>query len=313
MDFDRVILIKNKTRLEKLIERFNSKSQAKFYIEQSGGDFKDYEYEHNTFYNSLLTVQKTITRHLKTNVVEKEFLPSYIFSAADLIVVIGQDGLVANTAKYVGANPILAINPDPNRNSGVLLPFSINTYQEGLTRTLKGHLHTRKVTLAEAELNDGQKLLAFNDFFVGKANHTSARYKLTFGKQSETQSSSGLIVSTGAGSTGWLSSIFNEYNGLSRFFGNNSASFSYQMQWDEDRLCFIVREPYKSPNTSSELVAGSINNDLKLTVESQMPENGVIFSDGVFEDYLEFNSGRTVSIGMAPEKANLISLEKWKY
>ena len=307
MDYERIILVKNKTRLEKLVERFNSKSQAKFYIEHSGGDFEDYECEHNTFYNSLLTVQRAVTKQLKTTVLEKEFLPSYIFSDTDLVVVLGQDGLVANTAKYVGINPILAINPDPERYSGALLPFTVGDYQEGLTRTLKGNTGIRKVTLAEAELNDGQKLLAFNDFFIGKANHTSARYRLTFGEQTETQSSSGLIVSTGAGSTGWLSSVLNEYNGLSRFFGADTSSLSYEMQWDEDRLCFIVREPYKSPSTSSGLVVGAINSRMKLTIESQMPENGVIFSDGVLEDYLEFNSGRKVCIGTAAEKANLIS------
>ncbi|MBL6446955.1 sugar kinase [Fulvivirga sp. 29W222] len=307
MNFERVILIKNKTRLEKLIERFNSKSQARFYIEHSGGDFDGYEHEHNTFYNSLLSVQRAVTKQLKTTVLEKEFLPSYIFTNTDLVVVLGQDGLVANTAKYVGSNPILAINPDPGRNSGVLLPFNIGNYQEGLIQSLNGSFRMKRVTLAEAELNDGQKLLAFNDFFIGKANHTSARYKISFGEQTEIQSSSGLIVSTGAGSTGWLSSIFNEYNGLSQFFGTSTSTYSYEMQWDEDRLCFIVREPYNSPSTSSKLVVGAINNQTKLTIESQMPENGVIFSDGILEDYLEFNSGRKVCIGTASEKACLIS------
>lgn len=307
MEFERIVLVKNKTRLEKLIERFNTKPQAKFYIEHSGGDFEDYEQEHNTFYNSLLTVQRTVTKQLKTTVLEKDFLPSYIFTDTDLVIVLGQDGLVANTAKYVGSSPILAINPDPERNSGVLLPFNVGNYQDGLLQSLRGNVGVKKVTLAEAELNDGQKLLAFNDFFIGKANHTSARYRITFGDQTETQSSSGLIVSTGAGSTGWLSSVFNEYNGLSQFFGAGSSTYSYEMQWDDDRLCFIVREPYRSPSTSSKLVVGAVNNQIKLTIESQMPENGVIFSDGVLEDYLEFNSGRKVSIGTASEKACLIS------
>jgi NAD kinase len=306
MDFDRIILIKSKTRLEQLIEKFNSKAQARFYLEHHGGDFSDYEQEHNTFYDGLLSVQKTLTKTIKTTLIEKSFLPSFLFADTDLVVVVGQDGLVANTAKYVGANPILAINPDPRRYKGVLLPFSATTFKKGLQHALAGERFLKKVTMAEASLNDGQKLLAFNDFYIGKSNHTSARYKISFGEKTENHSSSGLIVSTGAGSTGWLSSVFNELNGLSQLFGLHDTTFTYQMKWEEEKLCFVVREPYKSPYTGTEIVAGMINKSTTMIIESQMPENGVIFSDGVLEDYLEFNSGKTVSIAASEQKANLV-------
>lgn len=306
MDFERIILIKSKTRLEQLIEKFNSKAQARFYLEHSGGNFSDYEQEHNTFYDGLLAVQKTLTKTLKTTLIEKSFLPSFMFVDTDLIVVVGQDGLVANTAKYVASNPILAINPDPNRYKGILLPFSTNSFQHGLSNALSGEKFLKKVTMAEARLNDGQKLLAFNDFYVGKSNHTSARYKISFGEKNENHSSSGLIISTGAGSTGWLSSVFNEINGLSQLFGGGQPAFSYQMNWEDDQLCFVTREPYKSPYTGADIVAGMISKNMELTIESQMPENGVIFSDGILEDFLEFNSGKTVHIRASEKKANLV-------
>src|SRR5690606_1556662 len=146
-----------------LIEKFNSKAQARFYLEHSGGNFADYEQEHNTFYDGLLAVQMTLTKTLKPTLIEKSFLPSFMFADTDLIVVVGQDGLVANTAKYVASNPILAINPDPNRYKGILLPFSTNSFQQGLNNALSGEKFLKKVTMAEARLNDGQRLLAFND------------------------------------------------------------------------------------------------------------------------------------------------------
>ena len=49
MSVEYAIIIKNKTRLETLIERFNTKAQAKFYIESLGGDFNDYENENEIF------------------------------------------------------------------------------------------------------------------------------------------------------------------------------------------------------------------------------------------------------------------------
>lgn len=306
MEFERIILIKNKTRLEQLIERFNSVAQARFYIEHNGGNFADYELEHNTFYDGLNTVQKTLTQTLNTTLIEKSFLSSFIFGETDLIVVVGQDGLVANTAKYVGNNPIFAINPDIKRYQGALLPFNIQNFKQKLSLLLKGAAVVRRITMAEARLNDGQKLLAFNDFFVGKSNHTSARYKITFEQKTEHHSSSGLIVSTGAGSTGWLSSVLNELSGLNAFFGGTHQPFSYQMNMDDNSLCFIVREPFRSPYTSAGLIAGRIDSQRRLDLESQMPENGVIFSDGVLEDYLEFNSGKMVSIGVSDQKAHLV-------
>ena len=115
MDFENAIIIRDKTRLEQLIERFNSKAQAKFYIESTGGDFEFYESEHHKFYNSLKKTQDVIGQSFKTKVLDRSFLPTYIFTKKDLIVVIGQDGLVANTAKYVNELPIVAVNPDPDQ------------------------------------------------------------------------------------------------------------------------------------------------------------------------------------------------------
>lgn len=37
-----------------------------------------------------------------------------------------------------------------------------------------------------------------------------------------------------------------------------------------------------------------------------MPENGVIFSDGVEDDYLQFNSGTSAVIGLADTKGKLV-------
>ena len=65
MSVEYAIIIKNKTRLESLIERFNTKAQAKFYIERSGGDFNDYEKEHEIFLSSLSIVQRNLSTIIK--------------------------------------------------------------------------------------------------------------------------------------------------------------------------------------------------------------------------------------------------------
>jgi NAD kinase len=308
MSIENAIVIINKTRLELLVERFNTKAQAKFYLEHAGGDFNDFESEHETFYSALGQVTEITQRQLKMKVVEKKFVPNFIFSDKDVVVVVGQDGLVANAAKYVNGRPMLAVNPDKKRNDGILLPFDTANFESGLTQLLKGKANYQTVTMAEASTSDGQHLLAFNDLFIGPKSHTSARYKITYGQITEEQSSSGIIVSTGAGSTGWLSSLVNMANGIQNTFNSSAETkINFSLPWDTDQLAFAVREPFRSKHSGATIAAGMIRDNSKLTVESYMPSNGVIFSDGIEGDYLNFNSGTKVEIKTSARKALLVT------
>ncbi len=299
------IIIKNKTRLETLIERFNTKAQARFYIERSGGNFNDYVYEHETFHDSLSTVQRNLSTVLKNKIVERSFLPSFIFNDSQVIVTVGQDGLVANTAKYVQQIPIVAVNPDQERFDGVLLPFTPRNFLEAVNKVANGNYKSKITSFAEARLNDGQRLLAFNDLFIGAATHVSARYQLTYNNKTEEHSSSGIIVSTQAGATGWMSSIFNMSSGIHDFIEHSRSKKRYA-KFQDNQLIFAVREPFASKKTQVETIAGIITAQSKLVVQSYMPNNGVIFSDGIESDFLRFNSGAIATIGIAEEKANLV-------
>ncbi len=305
MKYEYAIIVKNKTRLESLIERFNTKAQAKFYIERLGGNFDDYEVEHEVFHIALASLQAQLSKVIKNKVVDRVYLPSFIFSEKHLIVIIGQDGLVANTAKYSKGCPIIAVNPDKERYDGVLLPFNTSDFIMGVENTITHKNNTKTVRFAEAKLNDGQRLLAFNDLFIGASSHVSARYKISFNNSIEEHSSSGIIVSTPAGSTGWLSSIFNMAYGITGMFEKNLKPKKPKLHNNE--LIFAVREPFQSVRTQTGLTAGLINDQNILTIESLMPKNGIIFSDGIEKDFLRFNSGAIATIGIAPETANLVS------
>lgn len=303
--FYKIVLVTRKTRLEELIERFNTRAQAQFYIEHADGDFSSYVLEHDAYQRSLESVRRSIETGLKIQVMDRSLVPTYVFSKNDVIVTLGQDGLVANTAKYVGGQPILAVNPDAERFDGILLPFQPPDLRPNLDRALAGKARVRAVTLAEAQLKDGQRLLAFNDLFIGASSHVSARYRIRYGDTSENHSSSGIIVSTGAGSTGWLSSIFNETSGVLSFLGGAPVK-PLRMEWEEERLLFVVREPFLSRHSQAEIVAGTVRPAAPLAIESQMPSGGVIFSDGVEADRLDFNSGAIANIRIAQEKASLV-------
>lgn len=303
MKFEYAIIVKSKTRLEALIERFNTKAQAKFYIERMGGNFEEYETEDDIFKNSLNSLQTQLSKVIKNKTIDRQFVSSYIFSEKNLIIVIGQDGLVANTAKYSNNLPIVAVNPDTERYDGILLPFNTSNFIHGVESVLSNTYNAKIMRMAEAKLNDGQRLLAFNDLFIGASSHVSARYKITFKDKTEQQSSSGIIISTPAGSTGWLSSIFNMAYGVTNLFEKDLTPKQPKLR--ENDLLFAVREPFISIQTQAGMTAGVLRNNT-LTIESYMPTNGIIFSDGIEKDFLNFNSGSIATIGIAKETANLV-------
>lgn len=306
MNFEKIVLVTRRTRLEGLIERFNTVGQARFYLEHSGGDFDFYQREHDTYYASVLALRSALQRLAKLQEIERGLLPNFLFSEDDIVVVIGIDGLVANTAKYLDGQPLLAVNPDPEHVDGVLLPFNGATAVPAARNVLKGTFRSRKISMAEASLNDGQSLLAFNDFFVGVKSHVSARYLIQSQGKQEHHSSSGVIVSTGVGSTGWLSSMFNMANGILGETERDARVPSLRLNWEDEKLVYVVREPFVSKTSSADMVLGFVTPHSPLVLHSEMPEGGVIFSDGVEADFLAFNSGAVATISLAKKKTNLV-------
>ena len=309
--YENVIIVTRNTELDDLVRRFNTKAQAKFYLKRAGQSFDAIEEAHETHQAVLTRLRQAIPNTIKSQTIGRELVPRFMFGDDDLVITVGQDGLVSNTAKYLSGQPILAVNPDPDRFDGVLLPFTTETVEPQLHMTLYGpHAdeHTQSVTLARASLQDGQTLLAFNDFFIGANSHVSARYVIESGTRRENQSSSGIIVSTGAGSTGWLQSVYAGAAGVVEALGGTvlPPPDNGRLPWDSEDLVYSVREPFPSRATQASVVHGIVNRKTPLRITSQMPTNGVIFSDGIEADYLEFNSGAELTIETAARKAKLI-------
>ena len=304
----RIILVTRRTRLEELVARHNTPEQARFYVERLGGDFEDYVREDGTYHTVVDQAERDLRACGRVQRLERAFLPNYIFAERDVVVVVGQDGLVANTMKYLDGQPVIAINPDPTRNEGVLLPFGPRDLIPVLRETLAARRPTANITMAEAHLNDGQILRAVNDFFVGPRRHTTAAYILTHGEREEFQMSSGIIVSTGLGTTGWLRSIV---VGAARIAESSGGSMEQDrvlsdLTWDAKELLFAVREPYPGAASRTELVIGRVSADQPFSVESKMAEEGVIFSDGMLDDSMAFNAGAIVEIRAATASGRLV-------
>lgn len=302
-----IVIVKRKTRLEELIVRYNTIEQAKFYIEHLGADFSDYVIEDELYRKAIYMAQNDLEHFGRVQILDREYLPNFIFGEKDIVVAIGQDGLVANTLKYLSNQQLIGVNPDPVRWDGILLPFKVTDLKLIIQEVFSCKRQIKEVSMAKAALNDGQSIYAVNDLYIGQRTHVSSRYEIELGKTREYQSSSGIIISTGLGSTGWLKSVIagaaNIVNGISK---NKIKINQERIAWNSDYLYFSVREPFPSKNSKTDITFGKITKNTPLKILSQMPENGVIFSDGIENDYLLFNSGIEAKITVAEKKGHLV-------
>ena len=306
----KIVVVTRETRVDNLRKRFNSIDQAEFFVKKRGGKFKDYLAEDSNYKTSVGTLEDSILEWGRVQFIDRAYLTNFVFGPEDTVVAIGQDGLVANTLKYLHDNqPLIGVNPDPDRWDGVLLPFTVDQLSDIIADVLAGNYRSREVTMANATLNDGQEILAVNDFFIGQRTHTSARYIIESAGKEERHSSSGVIVSTGLGSTGWLKSLLHGASAIAEDISGTGVTVNPSettLSWESRKLLFTVREPFPSRATQADLVFGAVTPDSPLKIRSLMAENGVLFSDGIESDFLEFNSGSEATISISDIRGNLV-------
>jgi NAD kinase len=304
----KIILVVRETRLDELIARFNTVQQAQFYVEHLGADFGDYLEEQRQYQAATLATESSLRAFGRVQRLDRRYLGNFIFGADDIVVVLGQDGLVANTLKYLDGQHVLGVNPDAKRWDGVLLPFRPDDLRKVMAEEVARRRPLKRVTMAKASLNTGETLYAVNDLFIGPRSHISARYTLRVDDREEYQSSSGIIVSTGMGSTGWLKSLYAGWTGAAATFDiePSGQALDASFPWDAEFLHYFVREPFPSRTTGASLVCGRIAAGTAATIVSAMAEHGVIFSDGIEADFLAFNAGAQATIGIAERQGLLV-------
>jgi len=116
----RLVLVTRRTPLEVLIDQFGTYGQARFYLESRGESIGWAEKTHQRFEASFASVQAAVPSDERRVRVDRGDLSSFLFAPDDVVVVVGQDGLVANVAKYLDGQLTIGVNPDPQRYDGLL-------------------------------------------------------------------------------------------------------------------------------------------------------------------------------------------------
>ena len=286
----RVVVVTRRTEYDEMLATHGTRGQAAFFLSSRGRDIAELEERHRLTQAAIETATAAIPVDWRRGSVERADVSRFLFSRDDVVMVVGQDGLVANVAKYLDGQPVIGIDPEPGRNAGVLVTHAAADVAD----LLKATDRVAERTMVEARLDDGQRLLALNEIFVGHPSHQTARYDLhTPDGSGEAQASSGVIVATGTGATGWCRSVALErHSGLALPAPN------------EPRLAWFVREAWPSPATGTTLTEGELTgNELALTIKS---DRLVAFGDGIEADALTLTWGQTVRIGQAARALRLV-------
>ena len=292
----RVVLVTRPSHYELLLARHATREQARFFLEARGQSIEALEEQHERFEAARRHVAGSVPTAWRSARVSRDDLDRFLFEPTDIVVALGQDGLVANVAKYLDGQVVIGLDPEPGANGGMLVRHSPRDAAGLLDAAAEPSPSVEERTLVECRLDDGQRLLALNELFIGHVSHQTARYRLEAGGATERQMSSGMIVATGTGATGWASSIC---RGL--------AEPPPLPAPGERALAFLVREAFASPISAVELTAGSVAGDESLLLTSEMDTGGVVFGDGIEADRAEFGYGMRAEVRVAGERLRLLA------
>jgi hypothetical protein len=291
----RVLIVRRPTELELLIEEHGTREQAKFSLRNQAQVLGEIEERDVRVHGALDLVMRAIPRSWRSVTLLRSDLDRFVFEPKDIVVVVGQDGLVANAAKYLDGQYVVGVNPDRSAYEGVLVPHSPEAATDLLADVAAGRAIAQARTMVEVKLDDGQQLLALNEIFLGHQSHQSARYRFAWDKAQERQSSSGIIVATGTGSTGWARSINQERNGILSLPAP-----------EERKLAYFVREAFPGSGFETATTCGYVTDSTSLQIVSEMNAGGVIFGDGIEDDHISFAWGMQAEVRPARQRLNLV-------
>ena len=294
----RVVVVSRRSELDELLARHGTRAAADWYLRERGRDLVEVVDRHDALQAALTTVGAGIPVDWRRGAVDRDDLPRFLFGPEDVVVAVGPDGLVANVAKYLDRQPVIGVDPEPGRNAGVLVRFTAGQLAGLLPAVVAGVAPTQGRAMVRAALDDGQELVGLNEVYAGHGSHQSARYLLTVpdgGRvRRERHSSSGVVIGSGTGATGWCASIARDRPGAPQ-----------PPTPEEEALCWYVREAWPSPVTGVSLTAGRIGgaDRLELVAES---DGLVAFADGLETDRLTLSWGQRLTVGVAPRRLALV-------
>ena len=234
------------------------------------------EKEEKACWNVILKVLKKY----KINCVlrKRDKITKKLCNNADLVIAAGGDGTFLRTAHFIGKTPVLGVNFNPKKKEGFLMQANKKNFEKRIKQILKNRFKILNVTRIEPKINRKKLDLALNEIFVAhKKAYKTSRLTIILKNKKEFQKSSGVIISTGAGSYAWTKSCGGKSLPL------NSKKFQY-----------LVREPCKGKLLKPKLKKGILGKNQKIKIRSEM-NNCIVVMDSLSKEY-SLKKGQTLTM-----------------
>jgi NAD+ kinase len=286
MDFSKIIIVPKLSKYEWDLQRYRlSPNHLLVKYKTEGVDVARVLASHERQKKSFAVVKKFFR---KAAFLSRRQLTRKVVQEAKMVISLGGDNHFQYVSHFVTNTLMVGINSDPDRSEGALNSLPIQKC-EVLVRCLReDNLDYEEWMRIQVVLNGKLiPLLAVSEIYMGESlRRFMSRHRLMFHGKNEEQKSSGLLVSTGAGSTGW-------YDSACRFLYPKGNRFRKA----EKSIRFLSTEPYDGKLTSHKIAHGKIKQGEILSVRSLNDTNGVLSIDCQTEYPFREGSVAVISIG----------------
>ncbi len=230
----------------------------------SEADIQRFADAHDTHNRTLETVDRELTcLGIRHRLVYRARIMNY--QHYSLVISVGGDGTFIEAARRITDQAILGVNSDPQRSVGAFCVTNSTCFGDFMRNLTNGSPRIRLFNRMDIRLND--ELYAFravNEVLVAHQSPAAmSRYSLHIDGQEEVQRSSGIWISTAAGSSGAIHSAGGQ-----------------TMPLGSKRLQYRPRELFNAPNKPTyKLRGGMLRLNQEIELQSMMRE-GIAYIDG---------------------------------
>lgn len=238
-------------------------------------------------------VKKTLKKYkVNYKLANRNRLTKNYFKNKDLIIAVGGDGTFLRAAQFIDTQMLFGVNSDVKNKEGFFMKADKRDFEKKLKKIIKSKAKIKKLPRLEAYINNKKiDTFALNEFFIGPSkSYHAVTYVIKVNGKKETQKSSGILITTPAGSYAWAKSCCKKTLPL--------KSKNYQ---------YVVREPYEGSILKNyKLKYGILQRNQKVNIVSEMLD-GIIIADSVSKEY-SFKNGSKATIKLSKNYLNAIWL-----
>lgn len=249
-------------------------------------EISDFKRAHDKHYQSLTMVKRALDRcalhyHVRARGSKIDF------ARYDLVMTVGGDGTFLEAARGLRDQFILGVNSDPQSSIGRFCSCTPDDFEKVLKKFLQGKVKIKNFQRIHLNLKSNGKhcrIEVLNDILVCHQNPAAmSRYSLSVNGVQEEQRSSGVWISTAAGSSGAI------HSAGGKLIAPEARGIQYK-----------PRELYRWPKKKYKLTGGFVKSAISVT---SLMRNGAVFVDGAhLEIPFHFGSKIKISQSICPLK-----------